>query len=635
MKYFIVVISLSLLCACSSKEKDKTPSLPLVSSTTHTAKNISDFALYNQSYFIVSSETQGLKQLKDKHYTTLLKGSFGQITINKNTITVINTTDNQLEQLNYNNNKISKVASIKPYKIQIDGFCFYDSHLDHNRYVFLLNGDGSVEQFLYQEKDTSLEKPLFVRSFYVGPDVDTCLVDNTTGLVYFMEPAAGLWRYRAEPESVLERDLIHGVSPIGQLPKDLTSLAWLGHQQIGAVIKDSNQYVVIDLGKDKSKESINTLTVDDKKRELDKLKAAQGQILLFDSLNNQQLVIENTVQRKNIEQAKNKTQKDNKQIIASVTANIETKPVENSGDSADDPAIWRNHNTPRDSLILGTNKKKGLRVYNLKGELVQSIDNGRVNNVDLKYNLRFNDKNYDLAAASNRSYNSISLYLIDQNTGKVTLNQEVSTSLPNIYGLCMGKSNDLFSVWVNDKSGVYQEYVIANSQNGKLKAKFNREFKLPSQPEGCTVYQSKNQLFAGEEGAGIWLINLDDKILTPNKIVELQDGVLVDDIEGLDIAYAQKDEKDLLIASSQGDNSYVLIETIPPYKILHKFRVKINSANGIDGVSETDGLAVTTESLGRTFPNGILVVQDGFNLMPNEAQNFKVIAWDKISKQLR
>lgn len=626
MKNFILMASIGLLFACSSDEKPELPQLPLISSTTHTAKNISDFSLYH-SHPLITSETQGLQLLKSKQYQSLLKGGFGQVSADQDKIILINESSNSLDFLSDKNDELKKTLSIHPKNIQLDGFCFYDSPLDGNRYAFLLDGDGTVEQFIYQETDKTLDKPLLVRNFYIGPDVDTCLADNQRGHVYFMEPAAGLWRYLAEPESVLERQLIHAVKPVGLLPEELTSLAWVGDLQLAAVIKETNQYVVIDLNTEKN--SIETYAVDNKERELERLKANKEHILLFDGLNNQHIIIENTI-------TKTLGDKDKKsQTLVSITADVETTPVDNAGDAADDPAIWRNHNTPRNSLILGTNKKKGLRVYNLKGDLVQSIDNGKINNVDLRYNLQFNGTSYDVAAASNRSSNSISVYLIDQNTGKVTLNQEVPTNLPDVYGLCMGKSDDGFSVWINDKSGLFREYTIANNQKNQLKTELGREFKLPSQPEGCVVDQKHNQLFAGEEDEGIWLIDLNTEKLSPTKIATIQDEILVDDIEGLDIAYAKGSQADLLVVSSQGDNTYVLMETAPPYKIVNKFRVKLNSTKGIDGVSETDGLAVTTESLGREFPNGILVVQDGFNLMPNEAQNFKVIAWDKVTKQIK
>jgi 3-phytase len=48
-------------------------------------------------------------------------------------------------------------------------------------------------------------------------------------------------------------------------------------------------------------------------------------------------------------------------------AGVETEPVPNMGDAADDPAIWVHPVDPALSLVLGTDKKGGLNVFDLEG----------------------------------------------------------------------------------------------------------------------------------------------------------------------------------------------------------------------------------------------------------------------------
>ena len=57
-------------------------------------------------------------------------------------------------------------------------------------------------------------------------------------------------------------------------------------------------------------------------------------------------------------------------------------------------------------------------------------------------------------------------------------------------------------------------------------------------------------------------------------------------------------------------------------------------ARGIDGVSETDGLEVTSAALGPDFPQGLMVAQDGRNIAPEERQNFKFVSWADIIQAL-
>ncbi len=94
-------------------------------------------------------------------------------------------------------------------------------------------------------------------------------------------------------------------------------------------------------------------------------------------------------------------------------------------------------------------------------------------------------------------------------------------------------------------------------------------------------------------------------------------------------------ETPYLLASSQGDDSYVLYQGVAPYRQLLKFRVTTNSELGIDGSSETDGLDLTVRSLGPGFEQGALIVQDGRNRMPEQGQNLKYVPWQAILDLLK
>ena len=73
----------------------------------------------------------------------------------------------------------------------------------------------------------------------------------------------------------------------------------------------------------------------------------------------------------------------------------------------------------------------------------------------------------------------------------------------------------------------------------------------------------------------------------------------------------------------EGDNAHV-----------GSFRIGANLAAGIDGVSETDGLDVSSMAAGPNFPHGLMVAQDGRNVFPPENQNFKLVPWEHVAKAL-
>ena len=112
--------------------------------------------------------------------------------------------------------------------------------------------------------------------------------------------------------------------------------------------------------------------------------------------------------------------------------------------------------------------------------------------------------------------------------------------------------------------------------------------------------------------------------------------MLVDDIEGMEIYHAT--DTRYLVVSSQGDNSYVLYKIIdgnvPRLEFAGKFAISNNLERAIDGVSETDGLTVTATPL-PGYPEGVLIVQDGYNRMPQAPQNFKIIDWREVKKALK
>ncbi|MEU0270277.1 phytase, partial [Streptomyces sp. NPDC006307] len=82
---------------------------------------------------------------------------------------------------------------------------------------------------------------------------------------------------------------------------------------------------------------------------------------------------------------------------------------------ADDPAIWRNTADPGRSLVIGTAKEGGLRVYDLDARPVQSLatpPGGRFNNVDLVHGLRLPAGRADVAVTTDRGNDRLRFYRI-------------------------------------------------------------------------------------------------------------------------------------------------------------------------------------------------------------------------------
>lgn len=312
--------------------------------------------------------------------------------------------------------------------------------------------------------------------------------------------------------------------------------------------------------------------------------------------------------------------------VVAVTPAAETTAVASKDDAADDPAIWINTEDTAKSLIIGTDKKAGLYVYNLTGEIVDFAPIGKANNVDLRQGL---SGQYDtLVTTSNRTTNTVDVLALED--GKLIPVATYPTSVEP-YGLCMGHvpGKNGLSVAVTYKNGNVEVTDITFDAAG-MKVEPLAPFTLPSKLEGCAFDDKNGELYIGEEASGVWKFpSADPKLATGKLLAKVgSETGMVADVEGIDV-YHGKDGRRILVASSQGDFTYVAFEVKADSLVpLKKFRIGENAAKGIDRVQETDGLAVTSAALGDMYPEGILVVQDGYNAP--EPQNFKIVDWREV-----
>ena len=70
-------------------------------------------------------------------------------------------------------------------------------------------------------------------------------------------------------------------------------------------------------------------------------------------------------------------------LYKEVIANVETEPVFAGDDAADDMCVLENFNNPEKSLIISSDKKYGIIVYDLDGVKLYDYEVGRINNVDI------------------------------------------------------------------------------------------------------------------------------------------------------------------------------------------------------------------------------------------------------------
>ncbi|HEX7876595.1 MAG TPA: phytase [Sphingobium sp.] len=315
----------------------------------------------------------------------------------------------------------------------------------------------------------------------------------------------------------------------------------------------------------------------------------------------------------------------------SVMARGETAPVGTpNADAADDPAIWRNSADPRQSLIVGTDKKAGLYVYDLDGKTRDFFDAGRVNNVDLREGVALNGQSGILVVASDRNdvaNAKLSLFRLDPATAKLTALGKVDGGKGEAYGICLYREAAATYAFIVLKDGTVNQIAL-DASGAAPTGRIVRTLKLATQSEGCAVDDRTGILYVAEEDIGLWRFDARaNGSTTPTKIAAADGRNLVMDAEGVAIAPLGARDGYVLV-SSQGDNAYVAYR-LSDDSYAGRFRVIDGK---IGGSEETDGIDLMLGNFGPDYPGGLFVAQDGHNA--TAAQNFKLVAWDDIARAL-
>ena len=318
-----------------------------------------------------------------------------------------------------------------------------------------------------------------------------------------------------------------------------------------------------------------------------------------------------------------------------VHATVETAPVQSSGDAADDPAIWRHPTDGALSTIIGTDKKRGLMVYDVNGHVIQELADGRMGNVDLRYDFPLNGSPTAIVTAGNRTDNTLAVYAIDWASRKLrnVAARRIAVDL-GVYGSCMYRSaiDGAYYVFITSKSGNVDQWRLRQAIPGTIDAERVRGFDVGSQIEACVADDELGSVYIGEEGVGIWKYAAEPDKGNERVAVDStgSTGYLTPDVEGLAL-FLGPAGTGYLIASSQGRDAFNVYRREGRNEYIATF--SIEEGNGIDRVTHSDGVDVINASLGPRFPHGVFVTQDQNN--EGGRQNFKLVPWPAIEAIIR
>jgi 3-phytase len=573
-------------------------------------------------------------------------------------LAAVDTTDNRLRLFTFADDVLTEVGA-RPLLLGFagEGVCLYRSDLDGAHYAFVVGDGGEVDQHLLFGTGEGTLDARQVRRAHVPSSVKQCVVDHG-GQLYATEEVVGLWRMSASAESEVSARLVD-TPALGQLEEEVGGVALYdggpGSRWLIASDTTGGRLNVYD--RDNDDAYLGSFTVkapgsDEAIEEPGPLFATSmalgegfpsGVLLVADENGgNHHAIVSMADVARALGRAPGTPQDPRRApapAVPVVSATVETAPVVSFGDASDDPAIWVHPTRPADSLVVGTDKKSGLYLYDMQGQVVHYVPDGKMNNVDLRDGFLLGGQPVTLVTASNRTDRSIAIYRLDPVARQLVAVADgvQPTGLEDPYGLCMYRSAKTGGtyVFINSGEGPLNQWELVDAGNGKVKANPVREMMFDSQTEGCVADDATGLLFINEEDVAMWRLNAEPDGGTDKTAVDTVAGnpALKDDLEGVGL-YDLGDGRGYLVSSSQGNDTYAVYRREGKQEYLGSFAVVGDGLRGIDGISETDGLEVTSRNLGPGFETGAMVAQDGRNVLPVETQNYKIVPWSAIAEAL-
>lgn len=536
-----------------------------------------------------------------------------------------------------------------------EGICLHRSARDGALYAFAMSRAGNLDQWLLLPTADGKIDGRVVRRLTLSSEAKFCVAADASGALYVAQQAAGIWRYDADPEADPVPSIVD-INRLGRLTGEVNGLALVnggkGADYLVAVNADGGDFNVYDRSADDRfvgafRVQTNGAAAVDSPSGLFGVRAPvgpslpAGALLIADDRKggaNSKIVSWSDVASALKLPLGHDAPKVESSKLALVHPTMETEPVGHDGDAADDPAIWVHPTDPAKSVIIATDKKGGILVYDLSGKRLQQLPDGKMNNVDLREGFKLGGKSQTLIAASDRTRKAIALYTIDPETRLLTSVADgvQATGLSDPYGLCMYRDRKGATfVFVSDPDGLVRQWKLTATPAGKVRADAVRDVKFDTQTEGCVADDETGALYVAEEDVALWKLGADAKTGSTKKAIArvTENPALKDDLEGIGL-YAQPKGKGYLVLSSQGNNTYAVFRREGDNAYVGSFAVTANGDNGVDGISETDGLEVSSASLGAGLESGAFVAQDGRNISPPESQNFKLVPWSTIAAKL-
>jgi len=280
-------------------------------------------------------------------------------------------------------------------------------------------------------------------------------------------------------------------------------------------------------------------------------------------------------------------------------------------DDTDDMCIWIHPTDATLSTIIVADKAADtVAVFDIEGNVLQTIQlfqsptgSEQPGNIDLRYGFSLDGELVDIVALNQRSSSQgrgFRIYKIDPDTRLLTRIDDGAEMAHANYGMCLYKSpftGKIYAFATSSSQGV-EQYELVDNGEGQVSLIFVRAW-TQRKCEGAVADDELGYVYIAEEKSGLWRYDAEpDGSIEGTNIAVVGENGYESDAEGATIYYAP-DGGGYIIASSQGNNTFLVYDRLPPHAYVKTF--------ALEGVEETDGVDVTNVNLGPTFPSGLFV----------------------------
>ncbi|MCK4570630.1 phytase [Candidatus Bipolaricaulota bacterium] len=280
-------------------------------------------------------------------------------------------------------------------------------------------------------------------------------------------------------------------------------------------------------------------------------------------------------------------------------------------DDTDDMCIWIHPTDASLSTIIVADKAADMVVvFDLSGNTLQTIQllqtptgSEQPGNIDLRYGFSLGGEVMDIVALNQRSPSQgrgFRIYKIDPDTRLLTRIDDGAAMDHANYGMCLYKSPSTgkFYAFATSSSQGVEQYELVDNGEGQISLVFVRAWDQ-TKCEGAVADDELGYVYIAEEKSGLWRYDAEpDGSIEGTHIAVVGENGYDNDAEGVTIYYA-RDGGGYIIASSQGNDTFIVYDRLPPHAYVKTF--------SLEGVEETDGVDVTNVNLGSAFPYGLFV----------------------------